>query len=84
MLNLYEEGLSTRAQGKTVGLALEQLDPEILLQRPDTMGDGAGRHAELACRLGETLVPSSHIEETKHFERRSVCRLSHASDPGFR
>ena len=48
------------------------------------MGDVAGRHAELACRLGETLVPPGHVKETKHLERRSAYRLIHISDPGSR
>ena len=84
VLDLDEQRLSTRAQGETVRLALEQLDPEVLLKRPDTMGNGAGRHAEFACRLRETLVPPGHFEETDRFERRSADRLAHGSYPHYR
>ena len=58
-------------------LALEQLDPEVLLERPDTMGNGTRRHPELACRLRETLVPPGHFEATDRFEGRSVERFVH-------
>ena len=40
VLDLHEERLSTRAQGETLRLAFEQLLPEVMLERPDTMGDG--------------------------------------------
>ena len=72
VLDLDEKRLSTRAQGETVRLAFEQLLPEVALERPDTMGNGAGRYADLPCRPGETLVPPGHFEETKRLERRSA------------
>ena len=82
VLDLDEEGLSTGAEGKTVRLALEQLLPKILLERPHTVGDGARCHVQLARRLSEALMPPGRVKEPKHFKRRSVCRSSHEFDPG--
>ena len=69
------------AQGETVRLALEQRHPEVCLELPDPMGDRTRRHAELACRPGEALVPRGHLEETHRIEWRPACRLAHRSRP---
>ena len=72
-----ESGALTLGQRLEFGASQWRLAGEF----GDPMGHRARRHAELACRPGEALVPRGHFEETDRIERRPAYRLAHRSHP---
>ena len=69
-LYLLQVRLASGVESYAALAAVEQLDIEMLLQRPDTVGDGACRDPELGRGAGEALAACRSLEETQAIERR--------------
>ena len=63
-LHLLEVGLPAAVEAHAAVPAVEQRHVEMLLQRPDAVGDGGRGDAELHGGAGEALMAGGGLEET--------------------
>src|SRR5690348_1500968 len=60
-----QQPLACRGQCQSARTALEQLDPELVLERAKLMADGRLGHMQLTCSPGETSVAGRGLEHPK-------------------
>ena len=70
----HEIGASGFGDGETLPFAVEQLQPELGLERLHLMADGALGDAELLGGAGEALVARRCLERLECVERRQPAR----------
>ncbi len=73
-LDARQVGLAGGGERKRLGVAHEQRDAEVLLERLDLVAHGRGRDEELVGRAREAQVPRRDLEGTQRIERGNGAR----------
>lgn len=81
-LGVLQKEFPGPGQGDAAGGAMQQLDPQILFQGGDLVGDGGLGQIELLGRLGEIAVPGYRQEIAELFHSHKACPPVMENPPG--